>query len=639
MIKSALKALPGANAPRSGASLPTVIMVVALMMTLAFTVVAIAFNHLNLTFRSANNTKAKYLAEATLALAIEKARLGVENFGINQDRTITLALDAYSADSVGYLSFDEDEARRLGVPRSTNNRSDKPVQAATGQSIPGESLHLIARAEVNGAFSTMEAMISIPKFPYSIASGGAIRSNGGLLVAAVRPDVVYDLSQELKKEDLQPGHVVTNSELGDDALVLEGDNTIMGDVQSVSGATIKKGSKVFGETRLYAANVELPDLNATDYDPFGKGGGTKGGSEVPIDPDDIQMVNSDSAGTLSVKGYNVFRQGRADGTANPNATLTVDNGINLQGGVLYVNGNLNVNSGGVRGKGAIVATGSITINGGGEATTDNQAALVANGDISLRGNASEKAKFAGLIYTKGNLNSENLRLAGVFVAGGNESQVELKNTELYQVEELARLELSGRRSLELPNLVPGSYSLNGQAIEASYDFSVLDANLNSFYNPNSGSGEPPYLFKFKDGDNYRRFVNGPNGPEMVATSGPDQYVLDGADLGLKIFGISVKSSEEAASVIIQRFEQIYAAEGRTLTAQERTTLAGYASTLFSASQAGYNFSRETAQQAFESGDGGNSGAGEDNPMKWSIDMSQVFGTSKPMQVVSWKRSR
>ncbi|MFA7479459.1 MAG: hypothetical protein WC314_03080, partial [Vulcanimicrobiota bacterium] len=57
------------KSPR-GASLPTVIMVVAMMLTLGFTVVAIAFNHLTLSFKTSNQTQADHLAEAVLAKAI-----------------------------------------------------------------------------------------------------------------------------------------------------------------------------------------------------------------------------------------------------------------------------------------------------------------------------------------------------------------------------------------------------------------------------------------------------------------------------------------------------------------------------------------------------------------------------------------
>lgn len=630
--------MPRTEKRAPGASLPTVIMVVALMMTMAFTVVAIAFNHLNLSFRTNNNGRAEELAEATLALAIEKARQDIEHFGISgdaADKTVTVTLPSLPGGSKGVLTFDPDQATALGVPFSTNNRSDQPVEGSAGlrQLVPGESLHLVARAEVSGAFSTMEAIVSMPKFPYSIASGGAIRSNGGLLVAAVRPEVTVDLSAPILKEDLEPGHLVTNSGDQEEALVLSGTNEILGDVQSHSGATIGEDTRVYGKTRLNADVVKLPNLDARDYDPLGA---SPKGADSPIDPADVQTVNS-GAGTLNVKGYNVFGEELADGSYNPSATLTVDNGVHLNGGVLYVNGNLNITSGGVSGKGAIVATGKITVNGGGEASTDNRAALVANGDITLQGTSSQKAKFAGLIYTKGNLKSENLRLAGVFVAAGDSSDVTLENTELYQVDRNAKIELSNEPTYTIPNVIPNSITYGGHAIPASYDFTSLGANINSYANPNSGAGEPDFLFKFKVGNDYKRFTNGPTGPVMVDTTGPDQYTLDGAALGLKLFGEPVTSDSQAADVVIAHFEQLYASEGKTLTTTDRNTLTNQAKALFGATQAGYNFSREAAQQSFDSG-GGNPSA-DSAPFKWSMDLSEFFAESKQMRVTSWGRFR
>lgn len=627
----------------TGASLPTVIMVVALMMTLAFTVVAIGFNHLNLSFRSNNNTKAEHLAEAVLSLAIEKARLNVDEFGLTgstADRTIILTLDSLPEGSRGVLSFDPSTAAELGVPFSTNNRSESSVEGSNPmQPVPGQSLHLVARAEVKGAFSTMEAVISVPKFPYSIASGGAIRSNGGLLVAAVRPDTAYDLSSPIHREDLRPGHLVTNSTQGDGALVLTGNNTIMGDIQSASGATIDSDTEVLGETRLGANQVNLPKLDARDYDPYrsspaGPAPGTQPGE------DEVQEVNS-GAGVLNVKGYNVFGQKRADDTYNPDAHLVVDNGITLQGGVLYVNGNLTVSAGGVKGKGAIVATGNIIINGGGEATTDNQAALVANGDITLRGTSSEKAKFAGLIYTKGDLQAENMRLAGVFVAAGQDtddnglprtpSEVTLQNTELYQVEEHSRFEI--KSEFVIPNVIPGANTIDGMTIEASYDLSSLRAKLQNYKNPNSEPGEPEYLFKYKQGKSYYRhkIVNG-NTEVVDASDVSARFLIDGGVLGLRIFDQPISSVENAKAVIIAELESRH---GVTLSTDQRDTAKSHAESLWTAMQAGYQFSFESATQALE--DGGSEDGLTPGRVHWSLDLSEFLGSSKPMRIMSWRR--
>ena len=611
------------NARPTGASIPTVMMVVALMMMLGFTVVAIAFNHLNLTFRNSNNTKAELLAEAVLSLAIEKAAKDVENFGVTNDGTVELTLEAYPGGK-GILTFNKDQAAALGVPYSTNNRSESPVQSSSvNHGVPGQSLHLVARAEMNGAFSTMETIVRIPKFPYSIASGGAIKSNGGLLVASLKPGVAYDLSLPIHEQDLEPGNLASNSESGETAVEMTGNNTIMGDLRSASGAKIEGDTKVFGKVRRYAGKVDLPQLRAHDYDP--RGSAPDGPQNGPPDPGDIQPVYS-GAGTLSVKGYNV-----SDGD------LTVDNGINLNGGVLFVDGSLTVSAGGIKGKGAVIATGNITVSGGGEATTDNQAALVADGNITLRGtSSSDKAKFAGLIYTRGNLSSENLRLAGVFVAAGENSDVTLRDTELYQVEENAKLELTGPE-FQLPAPAVPFQVLDGFEVQASYDVSSLQADLANYRNPNTVAGQPEYLFKFHDGyTGYKTFeFNAAGNPVLVNTTGPDAFTLDGSKLGLKVFGQDVSSAEQAGQILVNRFE---AAKGRQASEGEKDVLNGFGKALFNSPQPAVQTARASAEFTSANGrsDVGN-GVGSD--FRWTIDLgaSEVLSEASRMRVVFWAR--
>ena len=626
-----------------GASLPTVIMVVALMMTLAFTVVAIAFNHLNLSFRSSNNTKAEHLAEAVLALAIEKAANDIEYYGVTgtaEEKTIRLSFKEFPAGNLGVLSFDRDTASSLGVPYSTNNRSDGATSGSNPArlTVPGRSLHLVARAEVGGAFSTMEAIVEIPKFPYSIASGGAIRSNGGLLVASIRPGTTYDLSLPIHEEDLEPGHLVSNSDVGDEAIVMSGNNKILGDIRSASGATVEEDTEVFGEMRLNSEKVELPTLNASSYDPRNP---APDGPLPGFDPDpsDIQYVNGGSAATLSVKGYNVSE-----------GNLTVDTGITLKGGVLFVDGNLTVSSGGIKGKGAIIATGDITILGGGEATTDNEAALISDGNIVLRGTPADKAKFAGLIYTNGNLDAQDMRLAGVFVAAGSDvgpatsgNNVTLKDTELYQVDELGQLELSDE-FLVPPAINSASYNINDPvngvsfSLAVGYDPTELQANLANYLNPVSGPDEPAYLFKYKSGSTYKTIrkdpVTGNNLP--VTTTGPDQYVVDGGDLGMTLCGVDVNTETEAIDAAVAYAEAQYASAGRMMPAATRTTVMNNARAAFTSGAAGFQLGQESIIYT-ESLLNGASGTAQ--PLKWTVDLSDFVNESERMQVRYWARFR
>lgn len=594
-----------------GASMPTVMMMVALMMTLAFMVLAIAFNHLNVSFRSGNSSQSRHLAEAVLSLAIEKLSAD-EEFGLignADDKTIQLTFDSLPDGSLGVLSFDTGRAASLGVPHSTNNRSETSTVGANGQVVPGQAIHLVAVAEVKGSRTVVETVVVVPRFPYSIASNGQIESTGGLTVASVRPGVNYDLALPLHEDDLEPGHLVTNSTSGNDAVVLSGTNKIFGDLQSASGATLGPDTQILGEERLNTDPITLPDLSIWDYDPIAEPG--------------VQNVFS-GGGTLSVSGFN-----------RASSDITIDNGIVLDGGVLFVDGDLNVSAGGVTGKGALIASGNININGGGEASTDNQAALISGGDITLRGITSEKAKFAGLVYTEGNLSAENFRLAGVFVAAGNSSDVLLKDSELYHVDEHAFIDLTKTTTFNVPNVPPPTLTFNGEAISASYDYSQLNANISSYLNPASGGNEPEYLFKAElasSSTGYVTFEVGPSGPAMVETSGPDQYLIDGQDLGMEIFGTPVTSGAHAESVVITHFENLYASTGQTLSPSDRATLANMAHSLFTSSGASFNLAYQAAQQTY---DNNQPGGGGSTTFNWSLDLSDFISRSQRMRVLYW----
>src|SRR5690606_28623641 len=131
-----------------GASLATVMMVVAMMMTLGFTVVAIAFNHLNLSFKSNNHARAKHLAEAVLAQAIDKI-VADQDFGTTgtaEEKTVRIVppstagklFSSLPSGSEGIVTFDQDLAAAEGIRYSTNNRTESGVQGVDGITVPGE---------------------------------------------------------------------------------------------------------------------------------------------------------------------------------------------------------------------------------------------------------------------------------------------------------------------------------------------------------------------------------------------------------------------------------------------------------------------------------------------------------------------
>ena len=595
-----------------GASLATVMMVVAMMMTLAFTVVAIAFNHLNLSFKNSNNSKAKHLAEATLARAVDSIYKDQDfgRFGTAAEKTIRVTLDSLPAGSEGVLTFDESTATAEGVPISTNNRTEGSVTGGGARLVPGESFHLVAKGTVKNSFATVETIITVPKFPFSVAAEGQIKSAGGLVVASVRSDVPYDLNYPIHEDDLQPGHLVSNSNVGDAAVILAGDNKIYGDLQSSSGVTIEDGTSVLGEIRTDAQKEVLPQTRASDYDPEGKAG--------------MKTVNS-GAGQLEIQGYN-----------KSYGDLTVDNGVRLDGGVLYVEGDLTVSAGGVSGRGALVSTGNITVYGDGEASSDNEAAIVADGNIILNGSSSEKASFAGLIYTRGNLKAEYLRLAGVFVAAGESSNVEFKDTEVYEDASKADIEVKTEVSFTIdPGIGPDTRTPYGYPIATEIDMSALQSNVESYRNPNSGPTEADYLFKFAyapSSTGYATLVPGNPIPQEV--SGPDAFTIDGSKVNMKMFGVPVSSPAEAEAVALTNIEAQMVADGLTVTDLQRQTIRDDARAIFAASTPGYWISKGAVDYT---GSGGSDPTGSTTtPFEFSLDLSEFYNKhSDRMTVLYW----
>lgn len=603
------------NLCRKGASLATVMMVVALMMSLAFTVVAIAFNHLSVSNKSMNSSKATLLAEAAIAKTLDTI---VKNpdFGLSgtsEEKTVRVKLNSLPEDSEGVVTFDQDVALVADVAYSTNNKSESPTNGAGNKLVPGESFHLVGIGRVKNSTARVEAIVTVPKFPFSVAAQGAIRSNGGLVVASVRPGVPYDLDFPIHEDDLEPGHIVSNSKTGNDAIVLSGENKIYGDLQSASGATIASDTDVLGEIRLNSNDESLPEVRASSYDP-------------ELEPG-LQIVNS-GAGQLEVEGFN-----------KSYSSLTVDNGIKLNGGVLFVDGDLTVNAGGVTGKGALITTGKLTIHGDGDAATDRQAALIADGDIVLRGSTSLKAKFAGLVYTNGQLKTENLRLAGVFVAAGTGSDAELSNTEIYEDKEAYKIELSSTKSVYAPPpLKPDVAAFDGKTIETTVDPNFLNENLESYRNPNVGADQPEYLFKFPYAPSSTGYAYmAPGSAIPVETSGPDSFVVDGGAVGMRIFGQSVNSIAEAENVAIQGLESRFLAEGRVLTEAEKTLIRGEGRRIYTSATMAYTVSKSSADHTATNPVG--PGGTVTQNFKWSIDLSEFFNRSEHIRVLYWAAYR
>lgn len=396
-----------------GTGLATVLMVSALLVVVSFTIVGLGFNHLSVSHRLSNSLQAKNLADAAVSKAIalvledpdvgKTSYTGPKNVTVlvnfpNQDPTVANAVLTFSAANAGNLS----------IPASTNNfKATTGAAGSLGRQVPADGVHLVAVGSCNGVTRTVEAVLYLPKFPWSIASSGKIGTNGGLYVAAVKNEA--DVDDPTKHVE---GHLVTNSNAGDDAVKLQGSNNkITGDLQSATGANTGTAA-ILGEKRLQAGAVELIDLDldGPTYDTAGKPG--------------LTNLNSDT-GTDPVAGWTRFNGG---GTR----TLTFDR-LDIDKGVLYVDGNLVVN-GGIHGSGAIIVKGTTTIRGAGSMNGDANVALLSKGKVDIAGDSGNPQVLKGLLYSEGGLTSNEMKLRGLFVNNdpSGMSDTQMDNTEFIQ---------------------------------------------------------------------------------------------------------------------------------------------------------------------------------------------------------------
>lgn len=376
---------------RSRGHIATVLLISVVALTLLFTIAASALSHLRLTSHADNAQKAQNLAEAAVQTAIaslrQDLRFGITS-GLLPDMPASL-VKVETAYGQGRLSFHPGKAAELGLPLSCNNvASDTPKEGWKGRLVPSEAVQLIGVGLVGGVTRTVEMVLHVPRFPYVISSSGSFVCDGPLRLGVVPAHLD---PTKLSGEELLPGHLVSNSR-DPRAVQISGETVVSGDVEAVGGITMSAPAVVQGSVKPHSQEASLAKLRVGDYDPLGKYAGVE------------SFLGSHQSETLA--GYN---RGTGD--------VVVSGDLNLEAGVLYVDGQLRV-SGGVKGRGALIATGGIVLGGASTLESDHQVALLSQGDIELRGSGS----FRGLIYTEGNLTSQGVKLLGSLITNSSSEQ-------------------------------------------------------------------------------------------------------------------------------------------------------------------------------------------------------------------------
>ncbi|MGE0493534.1 MAG: hypothetical protein AB7S38_30270 [Vulcanimicrobiota bacterium] len=381
-----------------GLSLGTVILVVSLLATLGLTLAAASVSHLHLMTRASNARRAESVARSTVAQAVEHILSSVDQrYG-----TAGESLEVEFASGVGYLSFDPDEARRHGLPRSWNNiESSTSLTTPESVVVPGESIYLVASGTVGGVTRRVEAIYHMGSFPYALAAAGPIVARGGLTVSGLgENDGGGGLPPRI---ELAPADLHSNAP-GAKAIELGADTHIGGDVQAVGDVFLDPAApadsiEIQGELRHRASVVALPAFEPEHYDPS-----VLGRSFEPFD-------DSPYSGELEVEGV-----------ARANHGLEVNGGLSLDSALLFVEGDLIVN-GPLKGKGILVVTGRTVIRGGADFQTGNKLALMSQGPVEISGSGQAGSFFQGMIHTHSSFQADRITVVGSLIAAGNQADV------------------------------------------------------------------------------------------------------------------------------------------------------------------------------------------------------------------------
>lgn len=379
--------------PVAGSSLALVLVVTTLAFLAAFVMAGSTSAHLGFTNKASQSLRARNLAEAAITQAVAALQADPD-FG-KSDETIQIVFPENPEGSEGLVSFDPEAP----VYSTYNLDADNSRPGFHGRLVPPQSVHIVGVGRCREATRTVETIVSLPPYPYAIASSGPIESDGELLVGSIDPEAGSGI---ISAEDLRPAHLASNDPAAT-SVQLGADTTIIGDVQSVGGLRLTDGAVIKGQTLAYGQPVALPEIELGTYDPEG---GASSYQELPPYLTDTTI----------------------HGVAKAPGDLAVFGDLDLNQGKLYVEGHLTVR-GQILGQGLVVARKGAEIFTGAR-ISGGQAVLLSGGDVSIQGGGPLGSFFQGLVYTEGHFQARDITVVGSFISRGDGSGVKLSNARV-----------------------------------------------------------------------------------------------------------------------------------------------------------------------------------------------------------------
>ncbi|MFN8608980.1 MAG: hypothetical protein U0931_15710 [Vulcanimicrobiota bacterium] len=384
---------------RRASSLASTLLLIAICVSLAFTVISLAFHHLNLSNRLGNSQQARNLAESAVSLMIEKVLKADGDYPKAGDDTALVQFPDLDQRAFGVTTFDAGVASARGVSLCKNNlKQDTPTTAANGRVVPRESLYLVGLGRCGGIERRVEVILQVPIFQSAISAESALECTGPMLVASADSSADDELltHPESHMTQLKPAHVTTNR----DGLIDSG-VTITGFAQAAGSLEVDPAADVQGGARSRAGRSEVPFLDINKFDPNQLG--------FP------HALAEPTPGNFKADG-GLIRM-NSDVVGNE---LVLPNGVDKAGALVFVDGDIRVKE--IRGVGAVIATGNITVTASSNLSSEGTVALLAGNDMSLTGSKPEAdAIIKGIAYAGGALKVDNITLVGTMVQAGSES--------------------------------------------------------------------------------------------------------------------------------------------------------------------------------------------------------------------------
>jgi hypothetical protein len=398
---------------RRGVSIATVLILGALGLALALTLAGMTFSHLSVSTKLSNASQARSLAEAAIGQGIERLvtnqgkafeKAPTDGGPVPLGLTVTMA---HLEGGRGRLTFNETEADDWDMTVSTYNLNSQSVVAPDGRVVPDRAVRFVAEGEYRGTKKTIEAIVYIPEYPYSVASKGKFYSSGALTIAGAE-DFAAVLADDFE-DNMEPGHLASNSSDSADALTLTesgGEVLVTGDVKSVGSISAVSTAEIRGDQRPNDESVDLPEINFADFDPYNFGAP----QTLTAQPDGSLYPTQNLEGLRRYEGDVSLEKAKFPSGAN-------------DGALLWVDGDVTINQE-LSGTGALFATGNIYINNAGQVNLDagDNMAIVAGGDLRIngRGNSADAAFMRGVLVAGGETELSQVTVAGVLAGGETE---------------------------------------------------------------------------------------------------------------------------------------------------------------------------------------------------------------------------